>query len=120
MERWARHAPFHRLALLIPFRCTLFAWASSWGASDLVHVGNHRLYPHFAHWSVRNLINTDRRSHMRGAGGDFRDVVKIAQTFLHRPANLSPTVSKVELLNCNAVGRPEPSPVGSFFRGDRR
>jgi hypothetical protein len=54
-------------------------------ASDLAHIGHHRLHPHFANWRVRSLINKDRRSHLlRGGSGDFRVVVKIAQTHFHR------------------------------------
>jgi hypothetical protein len=50
-------------------------------------IGDHRLRPHFAHRRVQSLINTDRRSHLRGASGDFPDVVKIAQTRFHRRTN---------------------------------
>ena len=63
----------------------LFGKGSSW-AFDLVHIGDHRLHPHFAHWRVGRLVNKDRRSHLRGASGDFRIVVKIAQNHFHRHA----------------------------------
>jgi hypothetical protein len=58
--------------------------------------GDHGLlHPHFARWRVRSLINTDRRSHLRGTRGDLPDVVKIAQIVFYKPGNLSPTESKV-------------------------
>jgi aspartyl/asparaginyl beta-hydroxylase (cupin superfamily) len=48
---------------------------------------------------------------MRGANSDFGDLVKIAQTFLHRPANLPPTESKVCALNCGSWWKLRPQPV---------
>jgi hypothetical protein len=85
LERPARHAAFCRIGLLLPFRCIYLVRASSW-ASDLVHIGDHRLHPHFAHWRVGRLVNKDRRSHLRGASGVFRIVVKIDQNHFHRRA----------------------------------
>jgi hypothetical protein len=96
MERPARHAAFCRIGLLLPFRCIYLKRASSW-ASDLVHIDDHRLHPHFAHWRVGRLVNKDRLSHLRGASGDFRVVVKIAQnhfTDAHK-AN-APTISRFD------------------------
>src|ERR1700676_3262327 len=84
MERRARHAVFCRIGLLLPFRCIYLIRTSSW-ACDLVHIGDHRLHPHFAHWRVGRVVN--RRSHLRGASGDFRVVVKIAQIHSRRRTN---------------------------------
>jgi hypothetical protein len=85
-----------------------------------VHMGDHGLHSHFARWHVWSLINIDRRSNLTGTSGDLPDVVKIAQTFLHRFGNLSATESKGAPLKSGALNGFRASPFGTFFPGRRQ
>ena len=66
-------------------------------------------------WFQLGNCGTQKSTHLRGASGDFLDVVKIAQTFFDRLGNLCPTESKLRLELRRPRRSSDPSPFGLLF-----